>query len=440
MPDTLQKIALFWFRRDLRTDDNTALYHALRSGYPVLPLFIFDRNILDKLEDRDDARVTFIHRIVSQLSTEFSRAGGQLRVFYGKPPDVFEQLTQQYEIAAVYTNHDYDPYAKERDAAIAAFLQRKGVTFHSFKDQVIFERQEVLTGQGNVYTVFTPYSKRWLSQLSDEHLQSYPSAENLRGNLYPAEPQPIPSLADMGFKPSSIEFPSDTINPTQLAGYAESRDFPALPGTTRIGLHLRFGTVSIRQMARLGRKHSATWLNELIWRDFYQMILDNFPRVVTESFKPKYDQIPWRHDEAAFGKWCRGETGYPIVDAGMRQLNASGFMHNRVRMITASFLTKHLLIDWRWGEAYFGRKLLDYELASNNGGWQWAASSGTDAQPYFRIFNPASQIKKFDKDYRYIQQWVPEYGTDAYPKPIIAHEAGRERALKVFRETFRNGE
>jgi deoxyribodipyrimidine photo-lyase len=431
----IQKIAVFWFRRDLRLNDNAGFSAALRSGYRVLPLFVFDRDILDRLEDRDDARVTFIHKVVSGMRQELEAAGGTLLAPYGKPVEVLERLVQEYPVAEVYTNHDYETYAKDRDESVRRMLADRKIAFKTFKDQVIFERKEVLTGSGTVYTVFTPYSKKWKSQLSVAGLIPHPCPIGT-GNLYQTNNPPVPSLGEMGFVPSALPLPGNDVPDDTLRQYASRRDYPAIEGTTRLGLHLRFGTVSVRRVVEKAQQLSETWLTELIWREFYMQILDNFPHVEKHACKPAYDTIPFRHDEDAFRRWCEGTTGYPIVDAGMRQLNATGFMHNRVRMIAASFLVKHLLIDWRWGEAYFGRKLLDYDLASNNGSWQWVAGTGCDAAPYFRVFSPQAQAHKFDKSNEYIRRWVPEFGSAAYPKPMIEHEFARDRVIRTYKEAL----
>jgi deoxyribodipyrimidine photo-lyase len=430
-----QKVAVFWFRRDLRLEDNAGFSAALRSGYPVLPLFIFDRDILDRLEDRDDARVTFIRKVIAELRDELEKAGGTLLAPYGKPIEVFERLARQYPVAEVYTNHDYEVYAKDRDESIRRLLADRGIAFKTTKDQVIFERKEVLTGGGTVYTVFTPYAKKWKSLLTDADLVPHPCPLN-SGNLCHMATPPVPSLEEMGFVPSALPLPGKDVSDDTLRGYAARRDYPAIEGTTRLGLHLRFGTVSVRRVVAKARALSDTWLTELIWREFYMQILDNFPHVEKHACKTAYDRIPFQHDEQAFRRWCEGNTGYPIVDAGMRQLNATGFMHNRVRMIAASFLVKHLLIDWRWGEAYFGRKLLDYDLASNNGSWQWVAGTGCDAAPYFRVFSPEAQAQKFDRRNEYIRRWVPELGTPAYPQPMIGHEFARDRVIRTYKEAL----
>ncbi|RME94460.1 MAG: deoxyribodipyrimidine photo-lyase [Bacteroidetes bacterium] len=446
----MSKVSIFWFRRDLRLHDNAGLYHALKGPNPVLPLFIFDRHILDKLEEREDARVNFIHDTIGELRSALHAHGSSMIVRYGKPEEVWPELLQEYEIAAVYTNRDYEPYAKERDAKVKELLEDQGVGFHSYKDQVIFEGLEVEKKSGGAYTVFTPYSRMWKDKLASRmdvdqageavsyYLKPYPN-EDYYANFYATQELPWPSLEDMDFRPSSIPIPDKTVSRGLIRRYDQTRNFPALNGTSRLGIHFRFGTISIRQKARAAQELNETFLNELIWRDFYAQILDNYPHVATRSFRPEYDFIEWRNNEEEFAAWCEGRTGYPMVDAGMRQLNATGYMHNRVRMITASFLTKHLLIDWRWGEAYFAKKLLDFDLASNNGGWQWAAGSGTDAAPYFRIFNPASQQAKFDKDYEYVKQWVPEFGTDDYPAPIVDHKVARERCLETYKAGLEAG-
>jgi deoxyribodipyrimidine photo-lyase len=431
----MEKISLFWFRRDLRLEDNTGLYYANMQEKNVLPLFIFDRNILDDLEDKKDARVSFIHTQIKNISSKLEGYGSSVLVKYGKPLEIFRGLSEEYDIQNVYTNRDYEPYARDRDEAIKNLLKEKGIQFLDFKDQVIFEKEEVVNGSGEFYKVFTPYSRVWLEKFKNTPPQLL-TLDNKKNNFYQTPPLPIPSLEDMGFEKTELEIPPLEINKPLIQKYDANRNFPAIKGTTRLGIHLRFGTISVRKLALEAANLNSTYLNELIWREFYMMILYHNPEVVDKAFKPQYDRIPWRNSEADFEKWCEGMTGYPIVDAGMRELNATGFMHNRVRMIVASFLTKHLLIDWRWGEAYFAKKLLDFELSSNNGGWQWAAGTGTDAQPYFRVFNPQSQTEKFDKEYKYIKKWVPEYGTDSYPKPMVDHKFARERALETYKNAL----
>ncbi|AEE48256.1 cryptochrome/photolyase family protein [Haliscomenobacter hydrossis] len=449
----MQAITLFWFRRDLRLQDNAGLYHALKSNFPVLPLFIFDTEILDELDDPEDARVAFLHQRITELQAELEHLGSSMLVRYGKPAEVWPEILQDYLVAEVYTNHDYEPRAIQRDEAVQNLLAQQNIPYFSFKDQVIFEKLEVTKLDGKPYTVFTPYSRMWKNCLASQmetiqengieqvisfFLKPYPT-EKYYPNFWQTAPPPLPALSAMGFQPSSIAIPPTTVSRGLIKQYDKTRDFPYLNGTSRLGIHFRFGTISIREKARRALELNETFLNELIWRDFYAQILFNFPHVAQRSFRPEYDQIEWRNDEDEFEKWCAGKTGYPIVDAGLRELNATGYMHNRVRMITASFLTKHLLIDWRWGEAYFAKKLLDYDLASNNGGWQWAAGCGTDAAPYFRVFSPAAQQEKFDPEYKYVRKWVPEYGTDAYPKPIVDHKFARERCLEVYKAALKGG-
>ena len=427
---------LFWFRRDLRLSDNAGLFRALELGIPVQPVFIFDRSILDRLEDRSDARVQFIHGEVERLRDELQALGANLWCVYGIPEDVHRQwIVDHPEIQGVFANRDYEPYARERDARIAACYQEGGRWFKGAKDHVIFEKSEVVKPDGTPYTVFTPYSRRWRAALEANGISSYPSEGLLAQGVLKSEPQnQVPSLESMGFVPSSIAMPPKTWSHVTLVQYAQRRDIPSdEQGTTRLGLHLRFGTISVRALLRAGQEASETFVNELIWRDFYQMVLYHFPESPIRAIKPAYDRIEWETSEEHFAAWCEGRTGYPMVDAGMRQLNATGYMHNRVRMVVASFLTKHLLLDWRWGEAYFAQKLLDYDQASNVGGWQWASGSGTDAAPYFRIFNPQSQLEKFDRKLEYVHKWVPEYGTEAYPSPIVDHAWARQRCLERYK-------
>jgi deoxyribodipyrimidine photo-lyase len=432
-----QPISICWFRRDLRLHDNTALYYALKDDNPVLPIFIFDCSILDLLDDKTDRRVEFIHNAISNMQQQLMKMGSSMEVYYGFPTDVFKVLMKKYDVKNVFTNHDYEPYAKMRDGEIQKMLLQSGVTFKTFKDQVIFEKLEVTKDDGKPYTVFTPYSKRWKAQLNEDALKSYPTKKYF-SNFYKQSPKQLPSLGKMGFAKVGLPFPSLLVKDEVIKKYKDQRDIPSIEGTSRLSVHLRFGTISIRELARYTKELSETYLNELIWRDFYHMILWNFPQVgKNKSFKPEYDFIEWRNNEKEFEAWCNGQTGYPIVDAGMRELNATGFMHNRVRMIVASFLCKHLLIDWRWGEAYFAKKLLDFDLAANNGGWQWAAGSGCDAAPYFRIFNPYLQTQKFDPQLKYIRHWVPEFESFDYPKPIVDHEFARKRCLQVYGKTLK---
>ena len=443
-------INIFWFRRDLRLQDNAGLYHALKSDNPVLPIFIFDKKILDYLEDSDDARVTFLHDTLTELKAELEALGSTLLVFYGNPIDVFKKITAEYSIQKVFTNHDYEPYPLQRDKEIKYFLNTQNIGFQTFKDHVIFEYNEVTKDDGKPYTVFTPYSRKWKAKL-DSHLIDY-NGQKISFYLEPYStekyfqnfcknitPLSIPTLESMKFKRSSTSIPSKTVARSVVMNYDKTRNFPALAqSTSRLGIHYRFGTISIREKALSAMSLNETYLNELIWRDFYSQILQHFPHISEgKAFRHQYDDIAWRDDEAAFQKWCEGKTGYPIVDAGMRELNSTGYMHNRVRMIVSSFLTKHLLLDWRLGEAYFAKQLLDFDFASNNGGWQWASGSGTDAAPYFRIFNPTEQQKKFDSEFKYIRRWVPEYGTPQYPQPIVDHKEARERCLRVYMEALK---
>ena len=428
----MQTINIFWFRRDLRLQDNAGLYHALKSNNPVVPIFIFDTNILDQLEDKADRRVEFIHAALEQLQAQLIKIDSSLEVFYGTPSDAYKTLLGKYKIEKVFTNHDYEPYALQREKAISNLLNSNGASLHTYKDQVLLEKNEVLKDDGTAYTIFTPYSRKWKAVLTDFHLKKFPT-EKYFSNFYKQSPVSIPSLASMGFKIVDEPFPSKDLNIELVKKYKEQRDFPSIRGTSKLGVHLRFGTISIRELAAKSKDLSETYLNELVWRDFYHMILWHFPQVGKgQAFKAQYDTIEWRNDNGEFERWCNGQTGYPIVDAGMRELNTTGFMHNRVRMIVASFLTKHLLLDWRLGEAYFAQKLLDFDLAANNGGWQWAAGSGCDAAPYFRVFNPYLQTQKFDPQLRYIKKWVPEFQEFNYPQPIVEHDIARKRCLEVY--------
>ncbi len=439
-----KQISVFWLRRDLRLHDNAGLYHALKeSNHPVLPLFIFDQNILEELNDPADARVNFIHQALQSLKEELRDMGSDLLVKHGRPKEVWKDVLRDYEVEAVYTNRDYEPYAIERDEAISQLLESKGGSLKTYKDHVIFEKEEVVKQDGDPYTVFTPYKRKWLEKLhsipEEGHVSFYFKAyptQDYFSNFYQVKLDQLPTLDSIGFEPADCEFPDSQVSSSLIKKYDKTRDYPALDGTSRLGVHFRFGTISIRDKAAKAHDLNQTFLRELVWRDFYSQILANFPHVVQQSFRSKYDRIEWRNNEEEFELWCQGKTGYPMVDAGMRELNSTGYMHNRVRMVVASFLTKHLLIDWRWGEAYFAEKLLDYELSSNNGGWQWAAGSGTDAAPYFRIFNPESQQKKFDPDHEYIKKWIDEWGTNDYPKPIVDHKEARARCLATYKKAL----
>jgi len=431
----MNDITLFWFRRDLRLEDNTALYHALKERGNVLPVFIFDTEILDKLGDKEDKRVSFIFKYLKTIKAELEKHGSSLLIKYGKPVEVFNELIQNYPVAAVYANHDYEPYARERDEAVGRLLISKGILFKAYKDQVIFEKSEVVKDDGKPYTVFTPYSKKWLQAFYENPPKDVPS-ENFKEHFFNTASFEDFNLKTTGFVEVEPGEPPKTLNLDIPENYDQKRDFPAVDGTSKLSVHLRFGTISIRKLVKLADELNQVYLNELIWREFYMMILWHFPLVVNHAFKPTYDNIRWLNDEKQFAAWCEGKTGYPIVDAGMSQLNQTGYMHNRVRMIVASFLTKHLLIDWRWGEAYFAEKLLDFELSSNNGGWQWAASSGCDAAPYFRVFNPELQTQRFDPELKYIKNWVPEFQEFSYPKPIVDHKFARERVLREYKRVL----
>lgn len=404
----------------------------------MLPVFIFDTKILSKLTDKTDRRVQFIYDRVIELKCQLEDIGSTLLIFYGTPETAFAELTNTYEIKTIFTNHDYESYAISRDAKLSHWLREKKIAFETFKDQCIFEKKEVVKDDLKPYTVFTPYKKKWLKNLSAFYLKSYPT-EKYFANWAQVKPATAPQLEDLGFtRDPNFVYPPAEFNKADLKKYALTRDFPGLDTTSRLGLHLRFGTLSIRKCVQVARKTSEVWLSELIWRDFFMQILFHFPHVENESFRPAYDQIEWRNDKKEFAAWCAGRTGYPLVDAGMRELNTTGFMHNRVRMVTASFLTKHLLIDWRWGEKYFAAKLLDYDLAANNGNWQWAAGSGCDAAPYFRVFNPTAQCQKFDKNLDYVKKWVAEYGTDKYVPPIVEHSFARNRVLAAYKKALKN--
>jgi len=434
-------VSIFWFRRDLRFEDNVGLYHALYQaklqGHKVLPIFIFDKQILDKLEAKKDRRVDFIHRTILSMQMELAALGKSLHVLYGSPVEVFEKLIKTYTIITVYANHDYEPNAIERDEQVRVLLAKNGIEFHDYKDQVIFEKDEVIKDDGKPYTIYTPYANKWRTYWASHVPKIHPSIK-LMDYFVDCKPLPIPSLTEIGFEPTDLAVPPIHWDANLIKKYADQRNFPAIKGTTHLSVHLRFGTISVRKLALETQAINSTFFNELIWRDFYHMILWHFPQVAKgKSFKAQYDFIEWRNNEKEFKAWCEGRTGYPIVDAGMRELNATGFMHNRVRMIVASFLTKHLLIDWRWGEAYFAEKLLDFDLAANNGGWQWASGSGCDAAPYFRVFNPRLQTEKFDKELKYIRKWIPELDSPSYPKPIVVHEEARVRVLAAYAKALK---
>ncbi len=428
-------ISIFWFRRDLRLDDNVGFLEALKSDHPVLPIFIFDKEILDKLPE-DDARVTFIYDTLQDMRNELqNKFESSIAMFYGKPETIWKQIVDDYNVAEVFTNQDYEPYATKRDEGIKNLLDKKDIPFHTYKDQVIFEKNEISKSDGDPYVVYTPYKNKWMEAFdAQKHLNIHYTAKNL-DHLVKNTRLPNLNLGDMGFKTSSLKFPKPTLTPTLIDNYEDTRNYPALDaGTSRIGPHLRFGTASIRKiMKKAVAENNKVYMSELIWREFFMQILYHFPETVEESFHKKYDRIEWRNNEDEFEKWKTGTTGFALVDAGMRQLNTTGYMHNRVRMLTAGFLCKHLLIDWRWGEAYFAEKLLDYEQSSNVGNWQWAAGTGVDAAPYFRIFNPMTQVDKFDKEKKYIKEFVEEYGTENYPEKMVDHKEARERCLKIYK-------
>ncbi|WP_136483010.1 cryptochrome/photolyase family protein [Cognatitamlana onchidii] len=431
-----QKINIFWFRRDLRFDDNKGLNDALQGNYPVLPIFIFDSNILSKLP-KNDARVGFIHDTISNMNTFLQTGFGKsIAMFHDEPKNVYKRLINQFDIQTVYTNHDYEPYALKRDQEIDGLLKDYKISFKSFKDQVVFEKNDIVKADGTPYVVYTPYMKKWKEQFRKKDLDSAASSQYLQ-NFISLRNLPFLSLNDLGFTKSNQSIAPYTVTPDLIQQYEETRNFPSKDATSKLGPHLRFGTVSIRKMmAKAISEKNETFWQELIWREFFMQILWHFPHTETKSFKSKYDRIEWRNNEADFKAWCEGKTGYPLVDAGMRQLNSTGFMHNRVRMLVGSFLCKHLLIDWRWGEAYFAEKLHDYEMASNVGNWQWVAGSGVDAAPYFRIFNPTTQIQKFDKQLDYIKTWVPEFQELTYPLPIVDHKFARERCLETYKKAL----
>lgn len=431
-----QEVSLFWFRRDLRLDDNVGFLEALKSNHQVLPIFIFDKEILSKLPE-NDARVSFIHATLQRMRKQLQEESeSSIAMYHGSPIDTFKTIIEDFNVKTVFTNRDYEPYAKNRDKKIADFLKQNDIEFKTFKDQVIFEKSEIVKSDGDPYVVYTPYKNKWQEQFNaNTDLDIHYTSQYL-SNLIKNTRLPNLSLSDIGFEKSKIEVPDYDVTPTLIENYEDTRNFPAKDkGTSRLGPHLRFGTVSVRKMMKkaIAEQNKVFW-SELIWREFFMSILYHYPKTVTNAFRSKYDRIEWRNNEKEFDKWKKGKTGYLLVDAGMRQLNETGYMHNRVRMLVASFLCKHLLIDWRWGEAYFAEKLLDYEMSSNIGNWQWAAGSGVDAAPYFRIFNPMTQVDKFDKDKKYIKEWIPEYGTEDYPEKMVDHKMARERCLETYKE------
>jgi deoxyribodipyrimidine photo-lyase len=422
----MQNISIFWFRRDLRLEDNTALNQALLSGEQILPLFIFDDQIINELPV-DDPRVNFIYESLSKVNEQLSFKNTSILCLRGNPIQVWEDLIASYSIKSVFVNKDYEPYARDRDQAVEKLLRANTIDLLAFKDQVIHQENDVLKKDGTPYTVYTPYKNKWIENYQHKKPVALVSNSNFFQNLIP-----FASLEELGIEKSKIKV--QDYNLSQIYKYPEERDFPGVDSTSYLSPHLRFGTVSVRTIISKLTKNDKVFMSELIWREFFMQILFHFPKVVSGNFRSKYDGIEWLNNPEDFKHWCNGTTGYPMVDAGMRQLNKTGYMHNRVRMVTAGFLCKHLLIDWRLGEAYFAKKLLDYELSANNGNWQWAAGTGCDAAPYFRIFNPLEQFKKFDKNQDYVKKWVPEFGTDSYPEPIIEHKFARERALDAYKK------
>lgn len=431
------RIAIHWFRRDLRLEDNHGLFRALSEHGEVLPLFIFDTEILDRLEDKHDRRVDLIHRVLQDLQGKLEQRGSTLVVEHGRPLDVWKRLLDRFEVTAVTANHDHEPYAQQRDKAVGELLAAHGIPFRTFKDISIFERNEVVKDDGGPYTVYTPYMRKWKSLFDPAMARAFPSEAHL-DRLHRTGHAAMPALEQLGFLPTDLAIPPLQVSDELLRHYEHTRDLPAVEGTSRMSTHLRFGTVSVRALVRRSLALSPKYLNELIWREFFMQVLWHFPNT-HQAFKPAYDRIAWRHDEVDLQRWSEGRTGYPLVDAGMRELNATGLMHNRVRMVVASFLTKHLLLDWRLGEAVFAAKLLDFELSSNNGGWQWASGSGCDAAPYFRVFNPTLQLQRFDPSLTYVKRWVKEYGTSNYPRPMVVHEEARARALATYKAALEGG-
>jgi deoxyribodipyrimidine photo-lyase len=427
-------VNIFWFRRDLRLHDNAGLHHALNAGLPVLPVFIFDKNILARLENKSDRRVTFIYDSLKKINNELVKHNSSLKIIHATPQEAFEKIFRDYEVKTVFTNRDYEPYATKRDAEIEILCLSHGATFKTFKDQVIFEKSEVVKDDEAPYTIFTPYSRKWKSKFSDVEIKSFDTKKYFKKFL--TEKFQFPLLKSIGFKENRTFLPDPIVDKQTILHYHQHRDIPFPGKTTHVSLHLRFGTISVRQLAKRAAELNEKYLNELIWREFLMQALWHFPHVVDSPYQKKFDKISWRLDEEGFEKWCKGETGFPLVDAGMRELNETGFMHNRVRMVTANFLTKILFVDWRWGEAYFAEKLSDFELSSNNGNWQWAAGTGCDAAPYFRIFNPQTQAERLDPENKYISKWIPGYNPDKYLKPIIDFNFARKRALETFKKVL----
>lgn len=430
------QLSVFWFRRDLRLEDNIGLYNALKGEHPVLPIFIFDKTILNKLKNKNDLRVNFIHQSLHKLNKQLELLGSQLLVIHDTPFAAWKEIFSKFNIKNIYANEDYEPKAIKRDQSIKKMALEKNISFKLFKDQCIFHKSDVVKNNGTPYLVFTPYKNKWLAKLKPENYKSVLVKKYFK-NFYPFKNFRIPNLKEIGFIHVNFNFGDGLISKNNIKCYDQTRDFPEMDTTSRIGHHLRFGTISIRKSVKTALQLNSVWLNELIWREFFMQIMNHFPHVINHAFKPKYENIQWRNNRSELLKWKQGKTGYPIVDAGMRELNKTGFMHNRVRMITASFLVKHLLIDWRIGEKYFAEKLLDYELSSNNGNWQWVAGTGCDAAPYFRIFNPDTQTKKFDTELLYIKKWVTELDTSHYPEPIVEHSYAYRRAIATYSRSLK---
>lgn len=426
------KTTIHWFRRDLRIKDNTALFHALSQNNNVQCIFIFDENIINELP-KNDHRISFIYDTLVNINYELNKYGTSIEIFKGDPIDVFKKIILDNEINSIYFNKDYEPYTINRDNSIEKLLSKQNIKVKSYKDHVIFEEKEITKDDNKPYTIYTPYSKKWLKKIHETKITEYniiPFLNNFKKN----KNLNIKSREELDFiKSDTLVYDFNSTDEIILS-YEKTRNYPFIEGTSKVGPYLRFGLISIRTLVLKSINKDITYLKELIWRDFFSQILFNFPNVIISSFKNKYDNIKWENNEYFLKKWKNGETGYPIVDAGMRELNNTGFMHNRVRMITASFLCKHLLIDWRFGEAYFAEKLFDYELSSNNGNWQWAAGCGCDAAPYFRVFNPYTQQEKFDKGFNYIKKWVPEYNSNKYAKPLVNHKEARIKAIEHYKK------
>ena len=422
------EVSIFWFRRDLRLDDNVGLFQALNSSVSVIPIFIFDDAILESLP-KDDARVSFIYESLFKINEKINEIGSSILIKKGKTENIWKYLISEFNIKEVFFNKDYEPYAIQRDKEIKQFLEANQIDVHSYKDQVVFEELEITKSDGLPYTIYTPYKNKWMENLKLQSKLNEYDTQNYFSNFHKFNFD-FPTISEIEFEKSNVKVTPHNLK--QIQNYHETRDFPALDSTSYLSPHLRFGTVSIRKLVNWAVKKNQMFLNELIWREFFMQILYSFPKVVTHNFKSAYDGIEWRNDEKEFELWCQGKTGYPMVDAGMRQLNQTGYMHNRVRMVVASFLCKHLLIDWRWGEAYFAQKLLDFDLSANVGNWQWAAGTGCDAAPYFRVFNPQIQLEKFDKNGIYIRQWIPEFDL-GYAEPMVDHAFARDRAIATYK-------